>query len=86
MRGKTSDVTFTVSRKDLIQIETDSDQGVRTEKVKWVGECEYELTLQSKTGKETDTYYKNKELIDSIRKIPSRVTILATGQDYYVLK
>jgi hypothetical protein len=70
---------YTIERNDSLQIERNLKTGsVTTLKIKWTGQCEYELTLLNRQSSPLDTLTKFQQ------KIVLKTKILKIGKNYCI--
>jgi hypothetical protein len=81
LRSELDNSITTIERNDSIQTETSNKTGHITKaRIKWIADCEYELTYFAQTTNSSDT------IVPFVQSRPLKTTILQTGKDYYIFK
>lgn len=79
LRSKFDNSIYLINRNDSIQTETNKNTGhVVRAKIKWTGECEYELLYFEETKNTPDTINL------FLQKRPLKTKIIIVTKDYYV--
>jgi hypothetical protein len=84
IRGQGID-SYLMERNDSLQYEWNTRKGTETlYRIRWISDCEYELMLRNPTGQ--DGSGGKDALLDSIMKMPSRVTIITATPSYCIFE
>jgi nitrous oxidase accessory protein NosD len=75
-----------IERRDSLQIETNASGDITVLKVKWTGDCDYELLFNYMTPKEISKTAGNGIFEAEGAIVPLRIKILSGTDDYYVFE
>ncbi len=84
--NKTEGKKIYIERKDSLQIETDDKGDITILKLKWINECEYELSFNYTTPKEVSKKDVKQTVFELSAASPLHIKILSGTDSYYVFE
>ncbi len=82
--GKFSYKGYLIERNDSVQTEKIGKGIILTKRIKWINDCEYELTFLS--GRQKDTLPDGGIRVYEAKERVKRIKIIETAGDYYVFE
>ena len=75
---------YTIERDESIQTEKGDNGEIITKRIKWINDCEYELTFLS--GRQNDTLPNGGEVVYERKEKIQNIKIVETAMDFYVFE